>query len=361
VGSNRRRHRPATRGLYPELERAHQLVDSETESRPSLEWGHQQNWRSLQRLGFRLIFPPFTSEPIETSNGVSWFNPRENYASPFGKQWEMWSRTQLDSQTNLPLSRQRLRRVLGPLWESLGDLSVLEVGCGAGRFTEVLLSRGAMVTAVDISSAVEVCAASFGSSKRFRAVGASVTSLPFSHGQFDVVVCLGVIQHTPEPRRTIESLWEQVRPGGFLVVDQYRHSLSSWLRTTWAFRFFLKRLAPEAGVKITNMLVRTLLPMHRLVRGKRFLELLLNRLSPITSHYSTLPLSEEQQIEWAQLNTHDNLTDRYKFHTTRRRMERILTGLGCSDFYSRELPYTVELIGRKPDELDHANVLGTYT
>lgn len=316
--------------------------------------------KRAQELDVGQVFPSFTSEPIATSNGVFWFSPKENYASPFGKQWEMWSTTQLDSHTNLPLSRQRLRRVLGPLWEGLGELSVLEVGCGAGRFTEVLLSRGANVTAVDISSAIEVCAASFGSSEGFRAVGASATALPFSPGQFDVVICLGVIQHTPQPQKTIESLWAQVRPGGFLVVDQYRYSLSNLLRTTWAFRLFLKRLSPEAGIKFTNFLVRALLPLHRRVRGKRLLELVLNRLSPITSHYSTLPLSENQQIEWANLSTHDNLTDRYKFHTTRRRMEKILVGLGCSDFYSRQLPRTIEAIGRKSDESDDANVAGSY-
>src|SRR5262245_5898838 len=76
------------------------------------------------------------------------------YAKHFGLQWTRYSRSQLDSYTGLPITEERLRRCLGErLWKTLSTAEILECGCGAGRFTEVLLDRGASVTSVDLSNA----------------------------------------------------------------------------------------------------------------------------------------------------------------------------------------------------------------
>jgi 2-polyprenyl-3-methyl-5-hydroxy-6-metoxy-1,4-benzoquinol methylase len=54
------------------------------------------------------------------------------------------------------LSADRARRCIGEsCWSSLDGLDVLECGCGAGRFTEVLLAQGATVTSIDMTEAVE--------------------------------------------------------------------------------------------------------------------------------------------------------------------------------------------------------------
>ncbi|HEY0787434.1 MAG TPA: methyltransferase domain-containing protein, partial [Thermoanaerobaculia bacterium] len=85
-----------------------------------------------------------------------------SYADAFGAQWRRYSRTQLDSYTGTTISRDRLRRCLGEeLWEGLSGRKVLEAGCGAGRFTEVLLERGAILTSVDLSDAVVANAENF--------------------------------------------------------------------------------------------------------------------------------------------------------------------------------------------------------
>ena len=74
-------------------------------------------------------------------NGVVRFVDREHYAGSFGFQWNAHRRTQLDSYTGLPLSRDRLFQVSG--WpEDLSGKTILEAGSGAGRFTEVLVKAG---------------------------------------------------------------------------------------------------------------------------------------------------------------------------------------------------------------------------
>src|SRR5882724_7301789 len=67
------------------------------------------------------------------------FVDSSNYASAFGLQWTTFRRTQLDSYSGTNISRDRLARCFGGSLDVVRDKSVLEVGCGAGRFTEVLL------------------------------------------------------------------------------------------------------------------------------------------------------------------------------------------------------------------------------
>jgi 2-polyprenyl-3-methyl-5-hydroxy-6-metoxy-1,4-benzoquinol methylase len=98
---------------------------------------------------------------------------------------------------------------------------VLEAGCGAGRFTEVLLKRGASVTSIDLTDAVAANQENFPQSEHHRIAQADILRLPFSPKQFDAVFCLRVIQHTPSPEAAIAALYDQVRPGGLLVIDHY--------------------------------------------------------------------------------------------------------------------------------------------
>ena len=84
-----------------------------------------------------------------------------NYADAFGEQWLRWRTTQLDSNSGTTITKDRLHRCLGEravdlLTRTDESTQVLEVGCGAGRFTEILLQfPSARVTSIDLSSAVE--------------------------------------------------------------------------------------------------------------------------------------------------------------------------------------------------------------
>jgi len=283
-------------------------------------------------------------------DGIVRFVPTSNYAAAFGLQWNRYRRTQLDSYTGAPLTEQRLRRCLGDdLWDHLQGKKILEVGCGAGRFTEVLLARGASVYSTDLSDAVAANRDNFPESDRHRIAQADVCSLPFAPGQFDIVLCLGVVQHTPSPDKTVASLWSQVACGGWLVIDHYAYNLSYFTKTAPAFRAVLKRLDPERALRITDGLVRTLLPLHRAARHAYPLQALLSRLSPVQAYYHSLPeLNDELQREWAMLDTHDTLTDWYKHFRTRGQVERLLTRLGAHPVWCERGGNGIEARGMKP-------------
>jgi SAM-dependent methyltransferase len=131
--------------------------------------------------------------------------PVENYAANFGLQWNRFRQTQLDSYTGLSLSRQRLFLASGCPTCLEGQL-ILEAGSGAGRFTEVLLETGAEVFSFDYSNAVEANASNNGEQPNLHLFQGDIFNIPFSKESFDEVICIGVLQHTPDPQRAFKNL-----------------------------------------------------------------------------------------------------------------------------------------------------------
>jgi 2-polyprenyl-3-methyl-5-hydroxy-6-metoxy-1,4-benzoquinol methylase len=278
--------------------------------------------------------------------GIPRFVSGPTYSDAFGAQWRRYRLTQLDSHTGTAISADRVRRCLGEeLWAGLDRLDVLECGCGAGRFTEVLLARGARVTSVDLSDAVDANQENCAQDERHRVAQADLRRLPFAPRSFDVVFCLGVVQHTPEPEQTIASLYEHVKPGGWLVFDHYTRRLGRALSLAPLFRRYFLRLDPETSLRRTETLVDALLPLHR--RAGR-LRPLLTRVSPVLDYYRTLPqLDDRAQREWALLDTHDALTDRYKHARSRDQIRAVLDALGLVEVWCEYGGNGVEARGRR--------------
>ena len=177
-------------------------------------------------------------------NGIPRFAPSETYADSFGYQWNIHRKTQLDSYTGLSVSRNRLFAVSG--WSKhLKGERILEAGSGAGRFTEVLLQTGADVFYFDYSSAVEANRINNGDMPNLHLFQGDILNIPSPKESFDKVICLGVLQHTPDPERAFKNLAKYVNPYGELVVDVYKASLLSWLQWKYLLRPMTKRMNKE--------------------------------------------------------------------------------------------------------------------
>ena len=244
----------------------------------------------------------------------------KNYAAAFGEQWLLWQKTQLDSYTQTTISRDRLFRCLGDsilkrLRKSKLPLHVLEIGCGAGRFTEILLEFPACkLTSMDLSTAVEANSLNFPQNDCHRIVQADIMDPPFKPYQYDIVICLGVIQHTPNPEDTISKLYEQVKPGGDLVIDHYTFEIRRLTKiTSNLMRPLIKRLPSKWRMYIVELMVNFFFPIHRTIRNIPFAQQIFSRISPIITYLHVYPqLPKHLQKEWAMLDTHDGMTDWYK-------------------------------------------------
>jgi len=283
-------------------------------------------------------------------NDIPRFVRQDNYSAAFGEQWKRYRRTQLDSYTGSPITETRLRRCLGEeAWNDLKDKQVLEAGCGAGRFTEILLRERAVVTSIDLSSAVEANQENFPQDGRHRIAQADILELPFARQQFDIVICLGVVQHTPDSEKALAALFDHVKPGGTLVIDHYTYTLGYFTRTAPIFRMFMRRMERGTTIKFTERMVDFLLPLHKLVRNFRPAQTLLSRVSPLVVYYQGLPqLNDEMQREWALLDTHDSLTDWFKRFRTKKQISSTLTDLGLRHIWCEYGGNGVEARGQRP-------------
>jgi 2-polyprenyl-6-hydroxyphenyl methylase / 3-demethylubiquinone-9 3-methyltransferase len=114
----------------------------------------------------------------------------------------------------------------------LAGMRVLDVGCGGGLLAESLAREGAQVTAIDLAPAmIEVArlhAAAAGLTIDYRLAGAQEL-IRASPAAFDVVTCMEMLEHVPEPAAMLGTLAQLLKPGGALFVSTLNRNLRSFL------------------------------------------------------------------------------------------------------------------------------------
>lgn len=273
-------------------------------------------------------------------NGIPRF-VRDATHESFGMQWNEFSDVQLDSLNGMTATRDRLLGQSGLAPAQWKGRTVLEVGCGAGRFTEILLGWGARLVSVDYSTAVEACAASNADAVadgRLVLAQADIFAQPLRTGSFDVVLCYGVLQHTGDPRRALRNLWRYVAPGGLLLADRYQISLRAVEPFKYLLRPALKRLPPSTVLRLAAATVRLLSPAqravlrgaHRLGSPGRYIRYVVHR-SPNSTYPFELEigagLSRDVATRWSVLDTFDQWAPAYDLPCTLRCWRRQLSGL----------------------------------
>jgi len=234
----------------------------------------------------------------------------ENYATSFGFQWNKFQKTQIDrSHQQLDFSKERFFASTNWDKEDLEGKSVLEVGSGAGRFTQVVLehTKGNLYS-LDYSDAVTANYRNNGHyGDRLNLFQASIYEMPFRNDSFDKVFCFGVLQHTPDFKDSVKCLVDKVKPGGELVVDFY--PIKGWwtkIHSKYLLRPFTKKMSHE---KLLGKIERN---ADRLINLYQFFDKIgvgkaVNRFLPVCDIKNTLPenLSPEQLHEWVILDTFD--------------------------------------------------------
>jgi SAM-dependent methyltransferase len=240
--------------------------------------------------------------------------PEKNYADSFGFQWNIFQKTQIDGNTESDQSTKRFCAATN--WNNLNleGENILEVGSGAGRFTQVVLAQTkANLYSVDYSTAVEANYKNNGHSNKLKLFQASIYELPFANSQFDRVFCFGVLQHTPDFKKSIQALTSMLKPGGEIAIDFY--PIKGWytkINAKYLFRPFTKKIRKENLLRIIQFNAGWLIFLSKLFTtikvGKLF-----NRFLPICDIETTMPptLTPKQLKEWVILDTFDMFSPEY--------------------------------------------------
>ena len=207
-------------------------------------------------------------ESFPVRGGIPRFIESEHLAS-FGRQWNRYEvahdaedRATFEAKTGLPLF-------------SLGGKTVLDAGCGGGRYCRVAAAAGATIFGADHTDAVDKAAAlcaDAGVGDRVHLVQADLKALPFAPASFDAVFSIGVMHHDADTRAVFDAVAAMVKPGGTLSVWLYRRNTApqEWLnsalrrRTTRADPDRLERWCRAAatlgGVPVLGRTLNKLLP-----------------------------------------------------------------------------------------------------
>ena len=271
--------------------------------------------------------------PIE--RGIPRFaGPAEDYATAFGWQWRRWRAVQIDHLNGHRFSEQRLLADSGWARDWFAGRVILDAGCGAGRFSDVMGELGARVVAVDLSAAIDACRETCARHDgRVQCLQASIYALPLRKSAFDAVHCAGVIQHTPDPARTMTALPVHLRPGGRLAYNFYEQSWSRRLQLVkYALRVVTPHLAPGVLLALCRTLVALFFPFTLMLSRVRFVRYITRFVPICATHWPGLSVAE--QYTWTLLDTFDWYNPRYEQAQDHRAVARLLAGAGLADVFA---------------------------
>ncbi|MEX2450268.1 MAG: methyltransferase domain-containing protein [Rhodospirillales bacterium] len=255
----------------------------------------------------------------------------QNYAQAFGYQWNRWRTVQVDRHAGHTLSTARLFQDTRWTPNSLTGMLVLDAGCGAGRFTDVLAEAGARVIAIDLSSAIDACRANtIDRGYRVECLQASIYNLPFRQGTFDSVHCAGVIQHTPDPARTMRALPHYLKPGGRLAYNFYEQNITRRFQIIkYGLRLFTPHLPPRILLAFCQAMVWCLFPFTYVFSKIRFVRFFVQFLPICASHHDALDI--RAQFTWTLLDTFDWYNPRYEYAQDHKKVAQLLREEGLKD------------------------------
>lgn len=129
----------------------------------------------------------------------------------------------------------------------LAGKKVLDVGCGGGILSETMARRGADVTGIDLGTenlkAAALHAEQSNLTDTLRYQHIPIEQLAVTHaGQFDVVTCMEMLEHVPDPTAIVEACFKLLAPGGVCVLSTINRNPKSYLFAIVGAEYVLRLL-----------------------------------------------------------------------------------------------------------------------
>jgi 2-polyprenyl-6-hydroxyphenyl methylase / 3-demethylubiquinone-9 3-methyltransferase len=169
--------------------------------------------------------------------------------------------------------------------------SALDVGCGGGILTEAMAQRGASVTGIDLGEKAlriaQVHMLESGVQVRYEA--ASAEAFAEAHpGAFDVVTCMELLEHVPEPPSTVAACARLAKPGGRVFFSTINRNPKAYLLAVIGAEYVLK-LLPKGTHDYTRFIKPSELTRWCRDAGLRPLEMTGMTYNPLTKQYKLGP------------------------------------------------------------------------
>jgi 2-polyprenyl-6-hydroxyphenyl methylase/3-demethylubiquinone-9 3-methyltransferase len=170
---------------------------------------------------------------------------------------------------------------------ALSGKDVLDVGCGGGILAEAMTLRGARVTGIDLSEKALRVAQLHLLESRLSVHYEHVTVQEYAErhpGGFDVVTCMELLEHVPEPARMVAACARLTRPGGRLFFSTINRNPKAYLFAVVGAEYVLK-LLPKGTHDYARFIKPSELARWAREAGLRADELIGMTYNPLTQRY----------------------------------------------------------------------------
>jgi 2-polyprenyl-6-hydroxyphenyl methylase/3-demethylubiquinone-9 3-methyltransferase len=156
---------------------------------------------------------------------------------------------------------------------------ILDVGCGGGILAEALAAKGATVTGLDMAFDSLEVAKLHGLESGIKVDYVLSTTEEFAQqhpASFDIVTCMEMLEHVPDPASIVEACAKLVKPGGHVIFSTLNRNPKSWLMAILAAEYILN-LVPKGthqhdkfikpsellkAIESTNLIAKDITGLH---------------------------------------------------------------------------------------------------
>ena len=183
-----------------------------------------------------------------------------------------------------PLRLGHIERLAG----GLAGKRVVDVGCGGGILAEAMAQRGATVTGIDLADKPLKVAMlhghETGSAVAYRLVSAEALAAE-APASFDVVTCMEMLEHVPDPASTVAACARLARPGGWVFFSTINRNPKSFLFAIVGAEYVL-RLLPRGTHEFARFIRPSELAAHCRAAGLEVADLTGMTYNPFTKAYA---------------------------------------------------------------------------
>ena len=267
-------------------------------------------------------------------NLINLNNEKKHYSDSFFEEYKRYPKIQLDSFNNLNLNEERFYSNSKWNQKDLKNKNILEVGSGAGKFTEILIKSGCNLITTDSSDAINI---NFKNNHKLDIsktvfIKTNANETIFRDNIFDYVVLYGVLQNVDNQKKIIGNCISQIKKGGSFTLDVTRANKFNLhlLNPKYFWRNITKRMCPEKVFKIVSFMVSKYIEIDTFFKKNfGFFGRIISKIFfpfPLINYYY-LPLSKEMKLNMSILDTFDALASTYDKPLTGKKLNAIIESI----------------------------------
>ncbi len=180
----------------------------------------------------------------------------------------------------------------------LSGKAVLDVGCGGGILAESMAQRGARVTGIDLADqplrVAQLHLIESGNQVEYHNVAAEALARDMPH-HFDVVTCMELLEHVPDPASTVSACAALVKPAGHVFFSTINRNPKSYLFAVIGAEYLLK-LLPRGTHRYAKFIKPSELGAHCRHAGLEIREVIGMTYNPLTKVYALGPDTDVNYI-----------------------------------------------------------------